>query len=155
MKGHFALLLVALLALALSATVLADEGRPAPGLVETHSDETACENAVGANLLQNPSFEGEYSAYVPPGGHPDCPTGVCTSVQMADGWTPYWLSPTETSDPDIRNPEYKPATEDVPPPPRVHDGERAQQYFSFEGTHEAGFYQQVAVTAGGDYCFSI
>lgn len=127
---------------------------PPPAAPQDHSQETACENATGPNLLQNPSFEGDYSAYVPPGGHPDCPSGVCNSVQMADGWTPYWLSPTETDNPDIHNPEYKRATTGFNPP-RVHEGQAAQQYFTAFSLHEAGFYQQVQVTPGQLYCFSI
>jgi hypothetical protein len=73
---------------------------------------------------------------------------------MADGWTPYWLSPHDTDDNDIHNPEYKPA-EVGQDPPRTHDGNRAQQYFTSYSTHEAGFYQQVAVTPGQVYCFGI
>jgi hypothetical protein len=74
---------------------------------------------------------------------------------MADGWTPYWLPNSESDRVDDVMPEYKPATHDVPGPPRVHTGDRAQQYFTFHRTHEAGIYQQVAVTPGQEYCFSV
>jgi hypothetical protein len=73
---------------------------------------------------------------------------------MAGGWTPYWKS----HDPDdppwiIVMPEYKPAELDLPPPPRVRSGLRAQQYFTFYTTHKAGIYQRVPVETGRQYCF--
>lgn len=140
------------------ATLFAAGGKakpPPPAAPQAHSQETACENATGPNLLQNPSFEGDYSAYVPPGGHPDCPTGTCQTAQMADGWTPYWRSHDPSDPPEIiRMPEYKPAEIETAPN-RVHEGDRAQQYFTFSSTHEAGFYQRVPVTPGQLYCFSI
>lgn len=52
-------------------------------------------------------------------------------------------------------PEYKAAELNIPPPPRVRSGERAQQYFTFYSTHIAGIYQQVPVEAGRQYCFTI
>lgn len=110
----------------------------------------------GANLLLNPSFEGQYSAYIPPNGHPDCPAGICNTAQMAPNWTPWWLS----HDPDdppyiIRMPEYKPADPIFTDPVRVRTGEAAQQYFTFFSNHKAGFYQQAAVAPGALLCFSI
>jgi len=108
------------------------------------------------NLLQNPSFEGDYDSYVPQGGHPDCPAGVCQTAQMAAGWTPYWKSHDPLDDPwIIRMPEYKPAELNIPPPPRVRSGERAQQYFTFHSSHLAGIYQRVLVEIGRQYCFTI
>lgn len=110
-----------------------------------------------SNLLTNPSFEGQYSAYIPPPpGHPDCQWGPCQTAQMADGWTPYWRS----HDPDdppwiIAMPEYKPADPIFTDPVRVRSGNAAQQYFTFFKTHEAGIYQQVPVTPGAEYCFSV
>jgi len=105
------------------------------------------------NLLNNPSFEGEYHAYVPPGGHPDCPFGICTTAQMAEGWTPWWVSHNpEDENHIIRMPEYKAA---APWQNRIHSGANAQQYFSFHSTHRAGFYQRVPVTPGYQYRFSI
>lgn len=115
-----------------------------------------CAAADVANLVENPSFEGAYSAYVPPDGHPDCDLGVCQTAQMAAGWTPWWRS-HDPADPGyiIRMPEYKPASAVFTDPVRVRTGDAAQQYFTFFSTHEAGFYQQVTVTAGLEYCFSI
>jgi hypothetical protein len=52
-------------------------------------------------------------------------------------------------------PEYKPADPTFMNPIRVRSGEAAQQYFTFWRTHEAGFYQRVAVTPGVTYCFSV
>ncbi|MDT8305428.1 MAG: hypothetical protein RRC07_05785 [Anaerolineae bacterium] len=113
---------------------------------------------VGENLLFNPSFEGynDYRPYVPPGGHPDCPWGECGTALMAPGWTPYWRS-HNPADPEhiIAMPEYKPADSVWTDPKRVRTGTAAQAYFTFWRTHEAGFYQQVSVTAGEAYCFSI
>lgn len=115
-----------------------------------------CAADGAANLVENASFEGTYSAYVPPDGHPDCNFGVCQTAQMAPGWTPWWRS-HDPADPGhiIRMPEYKPASAVFTDPVRVRTGDAAQQYFTFFSTHEAGFYQQVTVTAGLEYCFSI
>lgn len=108
------------------------------------------------NLLANPSFEGSFNPYIPPFGHPDCPAGICQTAQMANGWTPYWKSHDPADDPWIfRMPEYKAAELNIPPPPRVRSGERAQQYFTFYSTHQAGIYQQVSVETGRQYCFTI
>jgi hypothetical protein len=110
----------------------------------------------GVNLLENPSFEGQYSSYIPPGGHPDCPAGICTTAQMAPGWVPWWRS-HDPGDPDfiIRMPEYKPADPNFITPPRVRTGQAAQQYFTFFSTHEAGFLQQIPVIPGATYQFQI
>jgi len=104
-----------------------------------------------ANLLNNPSFEGQYSAYVPPGGHPDC-GAVCSTAQVASGWTPWWRP--SGSSPDYAMPEYKPA-ELWHVPDRVQEGSRAQQYFTRWILHEAGVYQRVSASVGQQYRFRI
>lgn len=106
------------------------------------------------NLLVNPSFEGPYSDYVPNPPIPDCASGVCTTAQMAAGWWPWWVSQV-SGDPDWKNrmPEYKPA--EAPFTNRVHSGARAQQYFTFHGTHTAGLWQRVNVPANARLQFSI
>lgn len=116
----------------------------------------ACNPGDETNLITNPSFEGEYSAYIPPDGHPDCPFGICQTAQMAPGWTPWWRSHDDADPPwIIRMPEWKPADPQFSNPPRVRTGDAAQQYFTFFSTHEAGFYQQVTVTSGTEYCFEV
>lgn len=122
--------------------------------------ENLCTVAGNPNLLTNPSFEGQYTSYVPPNGHPDCAFGVCTTAQIpAEGnWLPYWRSHDDNDDHwIIRMPEYKPACigdDPCPFPNRLRHGSEALQYFTFESTHEAGIYQQVDVTENSEYCFS-
>jgi len=118
---------------------------------------SADDECSGLNLLHNPSFEGEYGAWTPPNGHPDCPWGICMSAQMADGWTPFWRSHNPDDPPHIyRMPEWKAATDNFTNPDRVRSGARAQQYFSFYSTHDAGIYQQVTgITPGDYYCLSV
>ncbi|MFZ0548341.1 MAG: hypothetical protein WAM60_23035 [Candidatus Promineifilaceae bacterium] len=108
------------------------------------------------NLANNHSFEGQYSPYIPPNGHPDCPAGICNTAQMAPGWTPWWRS-HNPADPDyiIRMPEYAPANPVFTDPSRVRTGDAAQKYFTFFSTHEGGFYQQVSVVPGVAYKFQI
>lgn len=108
-------------------------------------------HAQGANLLQNPSFEGGYSSFVPQTAqqHADCPAGICTTVQVPAGWQPWWAKEWST---DV-NPEYKPAT--APFYNRIRSGSTAGQYFSFYRTHKAGFWQQVSVPANSNVVFTI
>lgn len=120
------------------------------------------EVCVGTNLLQNPSFEGEYEPYImPPPGHPDCqtwnesePNQYCERVKVAVDWHPYWRSAPRTEVWENIQPEYVPSLPHEMPP-RVRSGEKSQHYFSFWSTHEAGFYQQVTAVPGGEYCFNI
>lgn len=122
-------------------------------------DDTNVEECVGAtdNLLINPSFEGEYDSYTPPVLIPDCPWGICMSAQMADGWTPYWKSHDNDGPSHLyRMPEWKAATTHFTNPPRVRSGERAQQWFTFYSTHQAGIYQQIeGAIPGNNYCLSV
>jgi LysM repeat protein len=107
------------------------------GRVATGGEQVV--SAQDGNLLTNPSFEGDYSLFVPAGGHPDCPTGTCNTVQLPAGWQPWWVKER----PSDGNPEYKPA--EAPFTNRVHSGARASQYFTFYRTHKAGLYQQASV----------
>ena len=122
--------------------------------------------AQGTNLLFNPGFEGNYSAYIPNPGHAlygwqvsDCTPGyggdpICGTAQMPANWWPWWISQTG-SDPPWKNrmPEYKPA--EAPFLNRVHGGARASQYFTFHGTHTAGHVQVVPVPANASLRFSV
>ena len=86
--------------------LVAYTGRTTPMSVSAIvNDDGLC--ATATNLLQNPSFEGTYTAYEPPGGHPDCPLGICNSVRTAAGWTPWWTQ-HNSSDPGyiIKQPEF-------------------------------------------------
>ena len=95
------------------------------------------------NLLVNPGFEGNYSAW----------SGI-NEVQMASGWTPQWREVPDNY-PQWFRPEYKRAWV-VNFPARVRSGESAQQYFTFHASHFAGMYQQVFnVTPGQSYKFTI
>lgn len=99
------------------------------------------------NILNNPGFEGSYSAYTGTDGI------VYHTAQVASGWTPWWY-PQQTDDPSWRNrmPEYKGANPypdgTNPYPNRVLSGNNAQQFFTNWGTFFAGFYQQVEVEPG-------
>lgn len=106
--------------------------------------------AQGENLLQNPGFEGSYSVYRPQTAQEraDCPTGICNTVQIPSGWSPWWVKEQGTDG----NPEYKPA---APFAERIRSGGNAAQYFTFHRTHKAGFYQQVNVPANAVVQFSI
>lgn len=108
--------------------------------------------AQGQNLLVNPSFEGQYSGYVPETGaeQADCSLGVCNTAQVPDGWKPWWIKERPT---DV-NPEYKPA-EGSAAGSRVRSGGRAAQYFSFWSTHKAGLRQQVTVPANATVRFTV
>jgi len=108
--------------------------------------------AQGQNLLTNPSFEGQYSGYVPesPAEQADCSLGICSTAQTATGWKPWWIKERPT---DV-NPEFKPAQRNVGGS-RVRTGERAAQYFSFWTTHKAGLRQTVTVPANSVVQFTI
>jgi hypothetical protein len=93
------------------------------------------------NILCNPSFEGIYTPR------------IFGEVHVAQCWeafysvTPY--TPEDT--PDHRRPEFKKAIRELPGPPRVSDGEAAQQLFCFFGVCEAGVHQTFATVPGLKY----
>ena len=82
--------------------------------------------APGANLLINPSFEGEFK-----------PFGAINELNHAPNWFPWWRD----GDNNLR-PEYKPAGVDVAAN-RVRSGSTAQQYFKSFGQFKAGLSQSV------------
>ncbi len=105
---------------------------------------TAAPIQQGQNLLRNPSFEGEYTSWLP----------QYSTAQVAHEWTPWWVEDANRS-PVWAQPEYKPADKRFFSN-RVKDGDRAQQYFTFYKSHNAGMYQQVSgVTPGYTYRFAI
>lgn len=96
------------------------------------------------NLIRNPGFEGQYSAWQPQYG----------TAQMAPEWTPWWVEDAN-HDPVYAQPEYKPAERQFFPN-RVWEGDKAQQWFTFHKSHNGGMYQQIfGVTPGQTYRFSI
>ena len=127
---------------------------------ESEEEHDICRAQNAPNLIQNPSFEGNYGEYVPEEPIDDCRFGVCQTAQIPQegGWIPFWRS-HDDNDPGfiIRQPEYKPACVGTDPcvfANRLRDGKEAQQYFTFFSTHEAGIMQSVEVIPGLTYCLS-
>src|SRR5262245_28469699 len=96
--------------------------------------------AQGANLLQNPGFEGTYVAF----------NGDQTRA-VAPGWSA-WNLTRKPGDPGFSNlqPNYRAAAN----PKRIHGGSSAQEFFTFFATHTGGVFQQVTVTPGSKLRFS-
>lgn len=95
------------------------------------------------NLLTNPGFEGQFS-----------PWNNIGELQVAAGWTPWWIE-DPNHDPTWARPEWKKA-EGQFYPNRVREGATSQQYFTFYKSHYGGMYQQVSgVTPGTPYRFGI
>lgn len=119
----------------------------------TLTDGEEKEVCMGDNLLFNPSFEGEYAAYIyPEPGNDDCGGTTCERAQMPEGWQPRWL-PDGTRE-FLIMPEYTQSTPDQVNPDRVRSGGKSMHYFSFFTMHESAVFQQVTTTVGGEYCFS-
>ena len=97
----------------------------------------------GENLLQNPSFEGQYSAW-----------NAIPQIQMPVSWTPWWAEASE-GDPDWKNhrPEWKPA-DGALYPNRVHSGVQSLQWHKSYATFLSGAYQQVNVPENAQLRFS-
>lgn len=95
------------------------------------------------NLLQNPGFEGDFSAW----------NGI-NEIQVAANWTPWWWE-DPNHNPVYFRPEYKRALASIYPR-RVLSGSSSQQWFTFHASHLAGMYQQVfGVSPGRRYLFQI
>jgi LysM repeat protein len=137
------------------------------------------------NLLENPSFEGDYEVRCSfPGGKPwiavpcngPLPSRPWQSVMMAQGWSAWWQPPNEdlsakdfyTTYPNYcgkqappacvawHMPEYKDTRSSVQDPPRIRSGQNSQKYFTFWSVHEAGVYQVVEnIRPGSTLRFSI
>ena len=125
------------------------------------SGSTANAQESSTNLLANPGFEGAFSGFVPifPYQQEQCKVaGVCNTAQVPGSWTPWW-TPQSDSDEDWQNrmPEYKPVCPYAPCPwpERLAGGQQALQYFTFWGSHQAGFYQTASVPANATLKFSI
>ncbi len=124
--------------------------------------------AQGGNLLTNPDFEAGVYTFDPddynwvalyPSQREDCKNNQgaylpCGTANAPVGWIPWWISQSP-SDPPWKNrmPEYKPAR--APFFNRIHSGNEAAQYFSFQGTHTAGLLQVVNVPANAQLRFAI
>jgi len=106
-----------------------------------HAAATSAQTII--NLLENPSFEEEYSAW-----------GEYRELRTSKGWTPWWVEFESDEGHVLRRPECKPAHHFVFPG-RVKSGEFAQQCFTSFGTHAMGVYQKVKVNPGQLLRFSI
>jgi LysM repeat protein len=120
--------------------------------------------ADGPNLLQNPGFEAPFNKQCCRTDLPaDKPPTVIDEVQVAQGWSAWWLEPGQdaahptTGSPAWHRPEWRSANCHFPIcAPRVHSGDDAQHYFTFFSVHDAGVYQQVSgITPGDQLQFSI
>lgn len=108
----------------------------------------AAAQGQAAGALRNPGFEG-------PGWQTQ---GVGTSVSswLAADWHPWSVLGDKTQNREV---EYKLITLETANSPdlrsHVHSGNHAQQFFTNDGSHTAGFYQRVQVPANTQVTFSI
>ncbi len=121
-------------------------------LMAVRSPQPAQAQTPGVNLLRNGDFEEGDITWPMQDGIPE--------VQIAPGWRGFYVDnpPAYAVVPyacmDKPNCSYwrRPEFRDVKSGEfayRVHQGWRAQKYFSFSGQHEAGLYQQVSgITPG-------
>jgi hypothetical protein len=137
------------------------------------------------NLLENPSFEGDFEIRCSfPGGKPwiavpcdgPLPSRPWQTVRMAKGWSAWWQPPNEDrSAKDFYDtfpnycgqlapgdcvawhmPEYSDTRSMPQDPPRIRSGENSQKYFTFWSVHEGGVYQVVeGIRPGTALRFSI
>jgi len=137
------------------------------------------------NLLENPSFEGDFEIQCSfPGGKPwiavPCdgvlPARPWQTVQMAKGWSGWWLPPNEDRQskdfydtypnycgqlaPDDcvawHMPEFRDTRSMPQDPPRIRSGQNSQKYFTFWSVHQGGVYQVVeGLRPGSPLRFSI
>ena len=105
--------------------------------------------ADGPNLLQNPGFEAPFNKQCCANGLP------IGEVQVAWGWSAWWLQPGDAQHPSAggnpswHRPEWREAACGPVCANRVHSGSDAQKYFTFWSVHDAGMLQQVSgITPG-------
>ncbi len=155
-------LVVGLLGLLDHSAVAAEAPASPPEAVARALPVSTATSAIcaGENLLQNSDFEGEYTKYIFPGGHPDCQdydhdgiNETCERANMPAGWHPRWLP--DGTEPYIIMPEYTASTPDQVNPDRVLSGEKSLHYWSFWSRHESAVHQQVTAVPGATYCFSV
>lgn len=116
--------------------------------------------AQAQNLLTNPGFDGPYTAFIPQTDEQklSCPAGICGTAQIPAGWWPYWTAQRpENLWWENKMPEFKAVCNASPCPfmNRVKGGEQAAQYFNFEGSNTAGYWQRVTVPANATLTFSV
>ena len=98
-----------------------------------------------ANLITNPGFE--EGAYKTEG------LGTSLSSNLGTGWVPWSILGDATYNREV---EYKRLeAPDLPSLYHLHSGNHAQKFFTTWGTHDAGFYQRIAVTPGSKVTYSI
>ncbi len=124
------------------------------------------------NLLENPSFEGDFEILCSfPGGKPwiavpcegPVPSYPRQTVMVAKGWSAWWQPPNENPQakdfyatfpnycgqlaPDDcvawHMPEFRDTRSQPQDPPRMRSGQNSQKYFTFWSVHEGGVYQVV------------
>jgi LysM repeat protein len=96
------------------------------------------------NLLQNPSFEGEFKAH-----------DLIGNIKVAPGWTPWYIEGTEEEQANGygRVAEFFPATREFYPT-QIHEGNSGQGMKHDYGQGAGGIYQQVTVPANARLRFS-
>jgi hypothetical protein len=162
LKSSISQLIGLLIVFSLSAALLpASAANAAPGTAQ-----------LALNLLENPSFEGNFAVQCSfPGGKPwmavpcngPLPSRPWQTVQVAQGWAGWWQPPNENmSSKDFyqtypnycgRNapeecvawhaPEFRDTRSMPQDPPRIRSGQNSQKYFTFWSVHQGGLYQVV------------
>jgi hypothetical protein len=120
--------------ISLTALLPAQAQEKDPVSAPTPAASTEVLACSGANLLTNPSFEGDYPVYVmdAPGhadcqtdpNHPEQPNQYCERARLAIGWHPFWRDSPRPEPWTNIQPEYKPAESWHTPPPHSRRGTR-------------------------------
>lgn len=121
--------------------------------------------AQGGELLKNPGFDGPMWFKSQCCGDDGAPIN---EVQIAEGWTAWWLptppswvsAPTNCEKKALwgcywMRPEFVDSARTLQAH-RIHGGDNSQKYFSFGRMHEAGLYQRVTgITPGARLRFTV